>query len=93
MKKVFIISAALLLCACSGREIDRSKVVTNPIDLDYEFTKGDGQGTSANTTTTNVDLNDPNLIDLVPDEYKQVVEQLLKIPGALPARYWSPPSL
>ena len=84
MKKLLIISAALLLCACSGREIDRSKVVTNPIDLDYEFTKGDGQGTSANTTsTTNVDLNDPNLIDLVPDEYKQVVAQLLKIPGAL----------
>ena len=83
MKKVFIISAALLLCACSGREINRSKVVTNPIALVYEFTKGDGQGTSANTTTTNVDLNDPNLIDLVPDEYKQVVEQLLKIPGAL----------
>ena len=79
MKKILIISAALLLCACSGREIDRSKVVTNPIDLDYEFTKGDGQGTS----TSNVDLNDPNLINSVPEEYKEVVAQLLKVPGAL----------
>ena len=79
MKKILIISAALLLCACTGREIDRSKVVTNPIDLDYEFTKGDGQGTS----TSNVDLNDPNLINSVPEEYKEVVAQLLKVPGAL----------
>ncbi len=79
MKKILIISAALLLCACSGREIDRSKVVTNPIDLDYEFTKGDGQGTS----TSDVDLNDPNLINSVPEEYKETVAQLLKVPGAL----------
>ena len=79
MKKILIISAALLLCACTGREIDRSKVVTNPIDLDYEFTKGDGQGTS----TSNVDLNDPNLINSVPEEYKETVAQLLKVPGAL----------
>lgn len=79
MKKILIISAALLLCACTGREIDRSKVVTNPIDLDYEFTKGDGQGTS----TSDVDLNDPNLINSVPEEYKEVVAQLLKVPGAL----------
>ena len=79
MKKILIISAALLLCACSGREIDRSKVVTNPIDLDYEFTKGDGQGTS----TFDVDLNDPNLINSVPEEYKETVAQLLKVPGAL----------
>ena len=79
MKKILIISAALLLCACTGREIDRSKVVTNPIDLDYEFTKGDGQGTS----TSDVDLNDPNLINSVPEEYKETVAQLLKVPGAL----------
>ena len=79
MKKFLIISAALLLCACTGREIDRSKVVTNPIDLDYEFTKGDGQGTS----TSDVDLNDPNLINSVPEEYKETVAQLLKVPGAL----------
>ena len=79
MKKILIISAALLLCACTGREIDRSKVVTNPIDLDYEFTKGDGQGTS----TFDVDLNDPNLINSVPEEYKETVAQLLKVPGAL----------
>lgn len=79
MKKILIISAVLLLCACSGREIDRSKVVTNPIDLDYEFTKGDGQGTS----TSDVDLNDPNLINSVPEEYKETVAQLLKVPGAL----------
>ena len=80
MKKILIISAALLLCACTGREIDRSKVVTNPIDLDYEFTKGDGQGSS---TSTDVDLNDPNLINSVPEEYKETVAQLLKVPGAL----------
>ena len=79
MKKILIISAVLLLCACTGREIDRSKVVTNPIDLDYEFTKGDGQGTS----TSDVDLNDPNLINSVPEEYKETVAQLLKVPGAL----------
>ena len=79
MKKILIISAALLLCACTGREIDRIKVVTNPIDLDYEFTKGDGQGTS----TSDVDLNDPNLINSVPEEYKETVAQLLKVPGAL----------
>ena len=79
MKKILIISAALLLCACTGREIDRSKVVTNPIDLDYEFTKGDGQGTS----TSDVDLNEPNLINSVPEEYKETVAQLLKVPGAL----------
>ena len=79
MRKAFIILAVLLLCACTGREIDRSKVVTNPIDLDYEFTKGDGQGTS----TSDVDLNDPNLINSVPEEYKETVAQLLKVPGAL----------
>ena len=65
MRKVLIISTVLLLCACSGREIDRSKVVTNPIDLDYEFTKGDGQGSS---TSTDVDFNDPDLINMVPEE-------------------------
>lgn len=80
MRKVLIISTVLLLCACSGREIDRSKVVTNPIDLDYEFTKGDGQGSS---TSTDVDFNDPDLINMVPEEYKSVVAQLLKVPGAL----------
>ena len=80
MRNILITLAVFLLCSCSGREIDRSKVVTNPIDLDYEFTKGDGQGTSA---STDVDFNDPDIINSIPDEYKEVVAQLLKIPGAL----------
>ena len=82
MKRIIIVTA-LILCAFSGcKQMDRSRVVTNPIDLDYEFTKGDGQQSS---TPSNVDLNDPNLIDLIPEEYKLVVAELLKVPGALQA--------
>ena len=83
MKKSIFVIAGLALCAFTGcKQIDRSRVVTNPIDLDYEFTKGDGQQSS---TPSNVDLNDPNLIDLIPEEYKLVVAELLKVPGALQA--------
>lgn len=79
MKNIFIL-AAFMLCAFGCKQIDRTRVVTNPIDLDYEFTKGDGQGASA---ATDVDFNDPNLINSIPDEYKEVVAELLKVPGAL----------
>ena len=83
MKKSIFVIAVMALCAFTGcKQIDRSRVVTNPIDLDYEFTKGDGQQSS---TPSNVDLNDPNLIDLIPEEYKLVVAELLKVPGALQA--------
>ena len=76
---IWMLLAAVTFCACTGnRVIDRSRVVTNPIDLDYEFTKGYGQ-----QSYSDVDFNDPNLINAVPDEYKEVVAQLLKIPGAL----------
>ena len=79
MKKILMLLAAVVICACNGnRVIDCSKVVTNPIDLDYEFTKGDGQ-----QSYSDVDFNDPDLINSVPEEYKEVVAQLLKIPGAL----------
>ena len=81
MKKIMMLIAAVAFCACTGnRVIDRSRVVTNPIDLDYEFTKGYGQ-----QSYSDVDFNDPNLINAVPDEYKEVVAQLLKVPGALQA--------
>lgn len=83
MKKSIFVIAVMALCAFTGcKQIDRSRVVTNPIDLDYEFTKGDGQQSS---TPSNVDLNDPNLIDLIPEEYKLVVAEVLKVPGALQA--------
>ena len=39
MKKSLTILAAIALSACTAQqEIDRSRVVNNPIDLDYEFT-------------------------------------------------------
>ena len=84
MKKNILLLAALALglCSCQKTTIDRSKVVTNPIDLDYEFTKGDSQQSPADI---NFDLNDPNVMNSIPDEYKAVVEQLLKEPGALQA--------
>ena len=76
MKKSIFALAILALCAFAGcKQIDRTRVVTNPIDLDYEFTKGDGQGASA---TTDVDFNDPNLINSIPDEYKCVVLKILE---------------
>lgn len=80
MKKYIFVLAALTLCLCScQRKIDRSRVVINPIDLDYEFTKEGGQSSAS----VDVDFNDPNLINSIPDEYKEVVAQLLKVPGAL----------
>ena len=84
MKKNILLFAALALglCSCQKTTIDRSKVVTNPIDLDYEFTKGDSQQSPSDI---NFDLNDPNVMNSIPDEYKAVVEQLLKEPGALQA--------
>lgn len=84
MKKNILLLAALALgfCSCQKTTIDRSKVVTNPIDLDYEFTKGDSQ---QSTVDMNIDFNDPNVMNSIPDEYKAVVEQLLKEPGALQA--------
>ena len=83
MKKSILVLALMTLCAFTGcKQIDRSRVVTNPIDLDYEFTKGD---TQQSATSTVADLNDPNLLDLIPDEYKLVVAELLKVPGALQA--------
>ena len=75
MKKSIFVIAVTALCAFTGcKQMDRSRVVTNPIDLDYEFTKGDGQGTS---TSTDVDFNDPNLINSIPDEYKDIVSELI----------------
>jgi len=83
MKRIVLLFAVLVICFCScQRTIDRSKVVTNPIDLDYEFTKGDGQQSSIDM---DVDFNDPNLLNSIPEEYKDVVAQLLKVPGALQA--------
>lgn len=83
MKKNILLLAVLALSFGScQRTIDRSKVVTNPIDLDYEFTKGDSQQTSADM---NIDFNDPNFMNSIPEEYKEVVAQLMKVPGALQA--------
>ena len=81
MKKNILLLAVLALSFGScQRTIDRSKVVTNPIDLDYEFTKGDSQQTSADM---NIDFNDPNVLNSIPEEYKETVAQLMKVPGAL----------
>ena len=83
MKKNILLLAVLALSLGScQRTIDRSKVVTNPIDLDYEFTKGDSQQTSADM---NIDFNDPNVLNSIPEEYKEAVAQLMKVPGALQA--------
>ena len=68
-----------LLCAC-GQVIDPARVVVNPIDLDYEFTKGEGMGGGAFPFFS---LDDPNLMDQVPEEFKPMVKQLLSVPGAL----------
>jgi len=83
MKKYLIIMLVLTLCACTGNQkIDRSRVVTNPIDLDYEFTKDINQYAIA---MAEADFSDPNFLNSVPEEYRDFVANVMKQPGGMTA--------
>ena len=83
MKKSLTILAALALTACTAQqEIDRTRVVSNPIDLDYEFTKDINQYASQMAA---VDYSDPNFLNSVPEEYRDFVANVMKQPGGMAA--------
>ena len=83
MKKSLTILAVLALTACTAQqEIDRTRVVSNPIDLDYEFTKDLNQYASQMAA---VDYSDPNFLDSVPEEYRDFVANVMKQPGGMAA--------
>jgi hypothetical protein len=84
MKKVLTILAAIvLLSACTDQqEIDRSRVVNNPIDLDYEFTFDINQYAGL---MEGVDFNSPDFMNSVPEEYRDFVAAIQTQPGGIVA--------
>ena len=83
MKKSLTILAALALSACTAQqEIDRSRVVNNPIDLDYEFTFDINQYAGL---MEGVDFSSPDFMNSVPEEYRDFVAAIQTQPGGIVA--------
>ena len=83
MKKSLTILVALALSACTAQqEIDRSRVVSNPIDLDYEFTFDINQYAGL---MEGVDFDSPDFMNSVPEEYRDFVAAIQSQPGGIVA--------